>query len=108
MVLFFEKGAPTQEIWFYQLTPDRTLGKTSALTDADFEEFLHLAPQRAHTPKSWTLAVQDLGDTCDLSVKNPNQQHKEEKPLCVEEVIHELVALDQKSTALLQRLQDML
>ncbi|MBR2123621.1 MAG: N-6 DNA methylase [Acetobacter sp.] len=108
VLLFFEKGAPTQEIWFYQLTPDRTLGKTSALTDADFEEFLHLAPQRAHTPKSWTLAVQDLGDTCDLSVKNPNQQHKEEKPLCVEEVIHELVALDQKSTALLQRLQDML
>ena len=29
VVLFFEKGAPTRKIWFYQLDPGRNLGKTN-------------------------------------------------------------------------------
>lgn len=33
VVLFFEKGAPTRKIWYYQLDPGRNLGKTNALTD---------------------------------------------------------------------------
>src|SRR5690606_2050147 len=28
VVLFFEKGAPTRKIWYYQLDPGRSLGKT--------------------------------------------------------------------------------
>jgi type I restriction enzyme M protein len=32
VVLFFEKGAPTQKIWFYKLDPGRNLGKTNPLT----------------------------------------------------------------------------
>lgn len=32
VVLFFEKGAPTRDIWFYQLDPGRSLGKTTVLT----------------------------------------------------------------------------
>lgn len=29
VVLFFEKGAPTRSIWYYQLDPGRSLGKTN-------------------------------------------------------------------------------
>jgi type I restriction enzyme M protein len=35
VVLFFEKGAPTRKVWFYQLKPGRNMGKTNALNDAD-------------------------------------------------------------------------
>ena len=28
VVLFFEKGAPTRKVWFYQLDPGRNMGKT--------------------------------------------------------------------------------
>ena len=42
VVLFFEKGAPTRNIWFYQLDPGRNLGKTTALVDDDFKEFAEL------------------------------------------------------------------
>jgi type I restriction enzyme M protein len=31
VVLFFEKGAPTRKIWYYQLDPGRSLGKTNPL-----------------------------------------------------------------------------
>ena len=42
VVLFFEKGAPTRKIWFYQLDPGRNLGKTNPLNDDDLAEFVKL------------------------------------------------------------------
>ena len=45
VVLFFEKGAPTRKIWYYQLDPGRNMGKTNALNDEDLAEFVAL--QRA-------------------------------------------------------------
>src|ERR1700676_3424797 len=35
VVLFFEKGAPTRKIWYYQLDPGRNMGKTNSLNDKD-------------------------------------------------------------------------
>ena len=42
VVLFFEKGAPTRKVWFYQLDPGRNLGKTNPLNDDDLAEFVKL------------------------------------------------------------------
>ncbi|MCW5204056.1 N-6 DNA methylase [Desulfobulbus sp. US4] len=42
VVLFFEKGAPTQKIWYYQLDPGRNMGKTNPLNDGDLEESVAL------------------------------------------------------------------
>jgi type I restriction-modification system DNA methylase subunit len=42
VVLFFEKGAPTRKIWFYQLDPGRNLGKTNPLNDDDLAAFIKL------------------------------------------------------------------
>ena len=41
IVLFFTKGEPTQKIWYYQLDPGRSLGKTNPLNDEDLKEFYH-------------------------------------------------------------------
>ncbi len=57
VVLFFEKGAPTRKIWYYQLAPGRNLGKTNPLNDADLAEFVKLARdlRRARQrPGVWT------------------------------------------------------
>jgi type I restriction enzyme M protein len=42
VVLFFEKGAPSRRIWYYQLDPGRTMGKTTPLNDADLADFVAL------------------------------------------------------------------
>jgi hypothetical protein len=47
VVLFFEKGKPTKHIWYYQLDPGRSLGKTSPLNDDDLAEFVALQPNKA-------------------------------------------------------------
>jgi type I restriction enzyme M protein len=73
VVLFFEKGAPTRQVWFYQLNPGRSLGKTNPLNDDDLADFV--ARQRGFetSAQSWSVdvAALDVG-TWDLSVKNPD------------------------------------
>ena len=73
VVLFFEKGAPTRKIWFYQLDPGRNLGKTNPLNDDDLAEFVKLQKTFADSPKSWSVDAKSIDqETFDLSVKNPN------------------------------------
>jgi len=86
VVLFFEKGVLTRNIWFYQLDPGRNMGKTNPLNDNDLAEFVELQKTKADGPKSWTVARGDLDEeTFDLSVKNPNVP--EEAPLRSPEAI---------------------
>lgn len=108
VVLFFEKGAPTRDVWFYQLDPGRSLGKTTALTDADFEEFVRLQATRADSDKSWTVKASDLdATTFDMSVKNPNRKDEitYRDPA---DIIDEMMALDAESADILQQIRGML
>ena len=80
VVLFFEKGAPTRKIWYYQLDPGRNMGKTNSLNDDDLKEFVELQATFADSEKSWTVDAKDIDqNSFDLSVKNPNKE--EETPL---------------------------
>jgi len=73
VVLFFAKGEPTRKVWFYQLDPGRSLGKTNPLNDDDLADFVAQQAGFADTPKSWSVDVADIDKaTWDLSVKNPN------------------------------------
>ena len=73
VVLFFDKGTPTKNIWYYQLNPGRNLGKTNALNEADLADFEQKFKTREDSENSWTIDASTLGDDCDLSVKNPNK-----------------------------------
>lgn len=108
VVLFFEKGAPTRKIWYYQLDPGRSLGKTNPLNDDDFKEFVALQAKFADSDNSWSVDASDVDpETFDLSVKNPNAP--KEAPLREpEEIIDEIVALDAESAEILQGIRGML
>src|SRR3974390_1525805 len=73
VVLFFEKGSPTRRVWFYQLDPGRSLGKTNPLNDDDLAEFVKLQKTFAKSENSWSVDAKDIDHTTfDLSGKNPN------------------------------------
>lgn len=75
VVLFFEKGKPTQKIWYYQLNLDRNLGKGNPLSEADLVEFVELQKTKAESKNSWSLDIKDIDQsTFDLSIKNPNKE----------------------------------
>ncbi|SEM41707.1 type I restriction enzyme M protein [Syntrophus gentianae] len=108
VVLFFEKGAPTRKVWYYQLDPGRNLGKTNPLNDEDLAEFVELQKTLAASPKSWNVDVADIDpETFDLSVKNPNggEEVKHRSP---QEILEEIVALDAESAAVLANIRGLL
>lgn len=107
VVLFFEKGAPTRKIWYYQLDPGRNMGKTNPLNDDDLKEFVKLQSTFAESEKSWTVDANDIDQkTFDLSVKNPNAP--EEAPLREpKEILAEIETLDAESKNVLDRIRGM-
>ena len=108
VVLFFEKGAPTRQVWFYQLDPGRNLGKTNPLNDRDLAEFVELQRSFADSPKSWNVEVDSIDrDTFDLSVKNPNagEAVAHRSP---QEIMAEIAALDRESAEVLARIGGLL
>src|SRR6185312_83644 len=108
VVLFFEKGAKTRKVWFYQLDPGRSMGKTSPLNDEDLAEFVALQADKADSDKSWTVAVADVDKTTwDLSVKNPNAPEAEalRSP---EQIIADMLARDEETAGILEEIRGML
>lgn len=87
VVLFFRKGEPTQRIWYYQLDPGRSLGKTNPLNDED-------------------MADVDAA-TFDLPVKNPNAPETAalRSP---EEIIDAILARDAETAEILERIRGLL
>jgi type I restriction enzyme M protein len=108
VVLFFEKGSATQNVWFYQLNLERNLGKTNALNEKDLEEFVELQKTKADSENSWSIAVKDIDQvTFDLSAKNPNK--KEEAALREPaEILAAMKALDEESALILDSILDLL
>jgi type I restriction enzyme M protein len=101
VVLFFEKGAPTRDIWFYKLDPGRNLGKTNALNDSDLDEFVRLQVGFEEGENSWSADAKSIDQTtCDLSVKNPNKSEEAalRDPL---EIMDEIVTLDAESAEIM-------
>ena len=108
VVLFFEKGAPTRKIWFYQLDPGRNLGKTNPLNDDDLAEFVKLQKTFADSPKSWSVDAKTIDPaTFDLSVKNPNggEQIVHRSPAAI---MKEIAALDAESAEVLESIRKLL
>lgn len=115
VVLFFEKGRPTQNVWFYQLNLSRNLGKTNPLNEQDLAEFLALFEQRRgadkgpETQNSWNLDGQKAAARAeaDLSVKNPNK--KEESAMrSPREILQDMKTLDEESADILQGIESLI
>ena len=103
VVLFFEKGAPTRKVWYYQLDPGRNMGKTNPLNDDDLAEFVKLQKTFADSPKSWSVDIKTIDQTTfDLSVKNPNGS-KEVTHRTPAKIMAEIAALDAESAEVLKR-----
>lgn len=107
VVLFFTKGQSTKKIWYYQLDPGRSLGKTNPLNDDDLKEFITLQKKFADSDKSWSINITDVCKTTwDLSVKNPNGQ-KQEDLQTPDRLIAEIMALDMENTNILKSIKEL-
>ncbi len=108
VTLFFQKGEPTKNIWYYQLDPGRNMGKTNPLNDKDMAPFVETQKTKPETEQSWNVKVADIDEaTFDLSVKNPNTP--EEAPLrAPAEILNEMESLDAETNTILQSIKELI
>jgi type I restriction enzyme M protein len=108
VVLYFDKGSKTRNVWYYQLDPGRNLGKTNPLNDDDLAEFVKLQKAFADSPKSWSVGAKTIDpETFDLSVKNPNGD-EEVTHRSPHDIMDEIAALDVESAEILGRIKTLL
>ena len=108
VVLFFTKGKPTKNIWYYQLNLDRNLGKTNALNEKDLEEFINFSKTKQESENSWTVKIDNINkETWDLNVNNPNKVEDVDNRT-PQEIIAEIEKLEKETKQSLDEIKKLL
>jgi len=77
-LLFFTKGEPTKEIWYYDLS-DINITKKQPLTLEHFEDFFKLLPEKGMSERSWLVPIEEIeSKNYDIKAVNPNRKAKED------------------------------
>ena len=70
-VVFFDKAGTTEEIYYYEVNPEKKLTKNKPIKDAHFSEFLESYKEKKLNDNSWIVKIENIKDF-DISAKNPN------------------------------------
>jgi type I restriction enzyme M protein len=77
-LLFFAKGEPTKEIWYYDLS-DLNITKKQPLILEHVEDFFRLLPERAASERSWKVPMEEIeAKNYDIKAVNPNRKSVED------------------------------
>jgi type I restriction enzyme M protein len=79
-LLFFEKGKPTKEIWYYEhRLPEgqKSYSKTKGIQFSEFVPLIKWWNKRKKSDVAWKVKVEDLKRGFDLDSKNPNKEFVE-------------------------------
>ena len=107
-LLFFQKGTPTKEIWYWEhRLPEgqKSYSKTKAIQFDEFAPLIEWWDKREESEVAWKVKVGDLKRGFDLDVKNPNREELEAEH-STEELITLLNRSFQKSAAMLEALKE--
>ena len=109
VVLFFEKGAPTRKIWFYQLDPGRNLGKTNPLNDDDLKEFVALQKTFRRLAEVVERRRQDhRPDDLRSLGEEPERGRRSRRTAARRTIMDEIAALDAESCGVCSTIRGLL
>jgi type I restriction enzyme M protein len=107
-LLFFQKGTPTKEIWYWEhRLPEgqKSYSKTKAIQFDEFAPLIEWWDKREESDVAWKVKVEDLKRGFDLDVKNPHRA-EEEAEMTAAQLITALESSLGKSGKLLGQLKD--
>ena len=108
VVLFFEKGKPTEKVWFYQLNVGRNMGKTNPLNELDLAEFIRIVKTQEQGKNSWLVDIGKVNSgTWDLTVNNPNVVEDIDKRT-PKEIIEKIEELERQEIKILNAIKELL
>lgn len=117
-LMFFERGGPTESIWYYELpAPEgrKKYSKTAPMRDEDFADCLAWWKDRKESERAWKVPAEGLVRTeekngaqvvvaCNLDVKNPRSQ-VQAVARTPEELITGIVAKEERILTILRELR---
>jgi len=82
-LLFFKKGEPTKEIWYYDLS-DTNVTKKQPITLGHFDEFFKLfnpsTIKLSESERSWYVSIEEIeAKNYDIKAVNPNRKDEGDK-----------------------------
>ena len=108
-LLFFDKGKPTKEVWYYEhKLPEgqKSYSKTKLIQVNEFDPIKEWWNDRKESDVSWKVSIDTIIERrYDLDVKNPNKQEKTHEYNSVE-LIEMLEKSFSKSHILLNHLKE--
>ena len=108
VVLFFEKGKPTERIWYYQLDVIRSMGKTNPLNENDLNDFIKKASTQEEDDNCWVVDFRDINkENWDLKVVNPNTVEEIDRRT-PQEIIDEIEELNLQAAQAVQKIKEFL
>lgn len=109
-LLFFEKGTPTKDIWYYEhRLPEgqKSYSKTKPIQLDEFTPIMEWWSQREESEVAWKISVDDLQPRFNLDVKNPNVA-KSSSFVSSKTLFKELVVQQHRLESMLQSLEKIL
>jgi type I restriction enzyme M protein len=108
-ILFFEKGKPTKEIWYYQMKLKegiKAYNKTNPMTYDDFTDVIEWCKNKKENGNAWKVKVEDIKDY-NLDIKNPNDV-EETLDLSPHELIDTILKDEEKTLQLLKEVKELI
>jgi type I restriction enzyme M protein len=110
-VLFFERGGPTREVWFYeQPLPEgkKNYTKTVPLRFEEFAPLLAWWGNREENEQAWRVSAESIAENGhNLDLKNPSGQADHEH-LPPEQLVGDILAKEQRIVVLLEDIRQAL
>jgi type I restriction enzyme M protein len=117
-LLFFERGGPTEQIWYYELPlPEgrKNYTKTKPLAYEEFADLIAWWPRekREENEHAWWAHVRDVirhgenggnGVTVNLDIKNPNAAEELEH-LSPEQLVEDILAKEREIIAIVEEIK---
>jgi len=107
-MLFFEKGKPTEEIWYWEhKLPEgvKAYSKTKPIQEREFEGLKQWWNNRDESEQAWKVSIDTLvANSYNLDIKNPNVAEEEQSYSSVE-IISMLQDSIKESDELLKKLK---
>ncbi|RLF03383.1 MAG: N-6 DNA methylase [Thermoprotei archaeon] len=105
-LVFFDKGGPTREIWYYEVQGKFT--KANPIRDEDLIDCYEKWKNREVSENSWIVSIEEIKERdYDLTARNPHKK-EEEVYLEPEELIESVLEKEAQILKILNELRDIL
>ncbi|MGB9806170.1 MAG: N-6 DNA methylase [Thermoproteota archaeon] len=107
-LVFFDSNGPTKEIWYYELTPEKSYSKANPLRDEDLVDCFEKWKNKETSENSWIVPVEDIiKRDYDITAKNPNKK-QEVVRIAPEKLVEGLIVKERQILEILEGLRKLL